>query len=101
MAKFKPNFRRLSVPKKAAKARQIVTALTGNTNFPNPNPPLAMITASANGLDGAYGITQSTKQDLKTAVTDQSVKEEGLDQLVCQIASYVGNLAGNDKQMVT
>ncbi len=101
MAKVKLNFRRLSVPEKIAKARQIVTALTGNTNFPNPNPPLATITAGVNGLDGAHGITQSTKQDLKTAVTNQSVKEDALDQLVSQIASYVENVAGNDEALIT
>ena len=62
MAKVKLNFRRLSVPEKIAKARQIINALTGNTNFSNPTPPLATITASVNALDGAYTTTQSRKQ---------------------------------------
>jgi hypothetical protein len=100
MAKVKLNFRRLSVPEKIAKARQIVTALTGNTNFSNPNPPLATITAGVNDLDGAYTTTQSRKQGVKTAVTDQTTKEDALIQLMSQCASYVEGVAGNDETLI-
>jgi len=90
MAKVKLNFRRLSVPEKIAKARQIVTALTGNNNFPNPSPPLATITAGVKRTSiGAYTTTQSRKQAVKTAVTDQTTKEDALIQLMSQCASYV------------
>lgn len=101
MAKVKLNFRRLSVPEKVAKARQIATAMSGNARFPNPNPPLAAITAGANSLDDAYTTLQATKQAVKTAATDQTVKEDALDQLVSQIASYVENVAGNDETIIT
>src|SRR5438552_369792 len=89
MAKVKLNFRRLSVPEKIAKARQIITALTGNASFPNPNPPLETITAGINALDGAYATTQSRKQAVKTAVADQTTKEDALDQLISKCGSYV------------
>ena len=100
MAKVKLNFRRLSVPEKIAKAKQIVTALTGNANFPNPNPPLATITAGTNGLSGAYTTTQAAKQALKAGVADQSAKEDVLDQLISQIASYVESAAGADEALI-
>ena len=100
MAKVKLNFRRLSVPEKIAKARQIVTALTGNASFPNPNPPLATITAGVNDLDGAYTTTQSRKQGVKTAVADQTTKEDALDQLISQCGSYVESVAGNDETLI-
>ena len=101
MAKVKLNFRRLSVPEKIAKARQIITALTGNASFPNPNPPLATITAGVNDLDGAYTTTQSRKQGVKTAVADQTTKEDALDQLISQCGSYVESVAGNDETLIT
>jgi hypothetical protein len=100
MAKVKLNFRRLSVTEKIAKAQQIVTALTGNASFPNPNPPLATITAGANGLSGTYTTTQAAKQALKTAVADQSAKEDSLDQMISQIASYVESVAGADEALI-
>jgi hypothetical protein len=87
MAKARLNFRRLSVPEKIAKAKQIVTSLTGNPNFPNPSPPLATMTTGINDLEGAYTTTQSAKQSVKSAVTDQSAKEDRLDQLMSQSAS--------------
>jgi hypothetical protein len=100
MAKAKLNFRRLSVPEKIAKAKQIVTALTGNPNFPNPSPALATMTAGINDLEAAFTITQAAKQSLKSSVTDQSAKEDRLDQLVSQSASYVESVAGNDEKLI-
>jgi len=100
VAKVKLNFRRLSVPEKIAKARQIVTAITGNSSFANPTPPLATITGAVNDLNAAYTTTQASKQAVKTAVADQSAKEDSLDQLISQCASYVESVAGTDETLV-
>lgn len=100
MAKAKLNFRRLSVPEKIAKAKQIVTSLRDNPNFPNPSPSLTAMTTGINDLDTAYTTTQAAKQSLKSAVTDQSAKEDRLDQLVSQSASYVESVAGNDERLI-
>jgi hypothetical protein len=100
MAKVKLNFRRLSVAEKIAKAQQIVTALTGNASFPNPNPPLATITTGTNSLSGAYATALAAKAALKAAVADQSAKEDALDQLISQIASYVESVAGMDETLI-
>ena len=54
MAKVDLNLKKLTIPGKIALARKIVTAMTGNPNFPAPNPPLADITAAANGLEASY-----------------------------------------------
>jgi hypothetical protein len=101
MAKVKLNFRRLSVAENIAKARQIVTALTGNAKFPNPNSPLETITDGANALEAAQATTQSRKQAVKTAVADQTVKEDSLDQLMSQCAGYVESVAGNNETLIT
>lgn len=44
MAKVKLDFKRLPIAEKIVRARQIIKNLTGNPDFPNPNPPLAQIT---------------------------------------------------------
>jgi hypothetical protein len=46
MARIRLNLKNLSITDKLAKGRQIVTAMTNNASFPNPNPPLTEITAS-------------------------------------------------------
>jgi len=45
MARIKLNLRGLSVTDKIAKGQQSLTAMTNNTNFPNPSPPLTEVTA--------------------------------------------------------
>ena len=60
MPKVKLNISRLSINDKIGKCRQIVTAITGNPNFPSPNPPLATITAALNDLDAATNAAAST-----------------------------------------
>jgi hypothetical protein len=100
MAKVKLNFRRLSVPEKISKAKEMVTALTGNPDFPNPSPALAIITAAINALEASYTTTQSLKSSLSASVADQSVKEDGLDQLVSQMASYVEAVAGANEALI-
>ena len=50
MAKIKLNLKSLSTPEKIARARQIVTALTGNKDFTTPNPSLAQVTAAIDAV---------------------------------------------------
>jgi len=101
MAKVKLNFRRLSVPEKLAKARQITAALTGNPKFTNPVPPLAVLTAGINDLDGAYTTSQASKQAWRSAVDVQTAKADALDQLFSQCASYVESVAGPDESVIS
>lgn len=101
MAKVKLNFRRLSVPEKVAKARHVVNSLSGNASFPNPSPTLAAITTCINDLEAGSAVTQTKKQDYQNAVADQTGKEDALDQLMSQIASFVDSVAGNDEMLIT
>src|SRR5260370_32152199 len=101
MAKVKLNFRRLSVPEKLAKARQIITALTGNPKFTNPVPPLATLTAGANDLESAYTTAQANKQAWRNAVDVQTAKADALDQLFSQCGKYVEPAAGPDESVIS
>src|SRR5713226_4312994 len=101
MAKVKLNFRRLSVPEKLTKARQIITALTGNPKFANPVPPLATLTAGANDLESAYTTAQANKQAWRNAVDVQTAKADALDQLFSQCGSYVESVAGADESVIS
>jgi len=101
MARIRLNLRSLSVTDKIAKGRQIVTAMTNNTNFPNPSPPLTEITASLDELTQAFALVQSAKSEVSTRVVTQDNSEARLDQLLTQLAGYVESVAGRDDTLIT
>ena len=100
MAQIKLNFSRLSIPEKVARARQIVTALTGNPHFTGPQPPLTSITTAANDLEAAFADAQASRQEANTKTTIQNAKEDVLDKLVSQSAAYVTAVGGGDEVII-
>ena len=100
MAKLKLNFSRLSLSEKLAKARQIVTALTGNTNFPTPSPALTAVTTAVNETEAAAADAQQARQTAKEKTSIQNQKEDALERLIVQLASYVESVAGDDEQLI-
>ncbi len=98
--RIKLNLSRLSLTEKVAKGRQIVTALTGNSDFPTPTPALAGITTAINDLEAAYIAVQAVRQQAKTMTTDQNNKEDILDRVLMQLASYVEAVAGDDLVLI-
>src|SRR6185436_12557206 len=101
MARIRLNLRSLSVTDKIAKGRQIVTAMTNNTNFPNPSPPLTEITAALDELTQAFALVQSAKSEVSTRVVTQNNVEAKLDQALTKLAGYVESVAGRDDQLIT
>jgi hypothetical protein len=53
MAKVRLNLRDMTIPEKVAFARQVISAMTNNTNFPTPTPTLGEVTVAANDLEVA------------------------------------------------
>jgi hypothetical protein len=100
MSKIKLNLRKLPIQEKIAKARTIVTSLTGNPNFPTPSPTLVLITGAIDALETAAATVQADKAKLKTDVSAQSEKEDSLDQLITQLAGYIQSVAGDDETKI-
>lgn len=100
MAKIKLNFSRLSLSEKIAKARQIVTALTDNPSFPTPSPALATVTTGINDAESAAADAQQARQTAKEKTSIQNQKEDALEKLVSQLASYVESVAGDDAALI-
>jgi hypothetical protein len=86
----------LSVPAKIQYGRRLATAITGNPNFPTPNPAIAAITAGADELETAYNDAKAARLVAKTKTLVQDEREASLDFLVAQLASYVDNASGGD-----
>jgi len=101
MARIRLNVRKLSVTDKIAKGRQIVTAMTNNTNFPSPNPPLTEVTALLDELAQDFALLQSARSEVTTRVVKQEKTSERLDQALTQLAGYVESVAGRNDALIT
>jgi hypothetical protein len=100
MARIKLNLRNLSIPEKLARAQQIVTALTGNSNFTSPHPPLAQVTAIIEDLEAASHAAQAARQEAKARTAAQNAKDEALDQTLTQLVAYVESVAGSNEELI-
>lgn len=97
MSKIKLNLSRLPITEKIAKARQIVSAMTNNPDFPSPQPPLAQATTAIDELDTAYADAQAARQDAKTKTSIQNQKEETVDRTMSRLASYIESASDGDE----
>ncbi len=100
MSRIKLNFSRLTLTEKIARARQIVTALAGNARFPTPIPALATVTTAIDDLEKAFTASQAARQEAKAKTTDQNNKEDIVDRVLTQLASYVEAVAGDDETLI-
>ena len=101
MARIRLNLKNLTVTEKVAKGRQIVTAMSNNTSFPNPNPPLAEVTAALDELTQAFALVQAAKSEVTTRVVNQDNAGAKVDQVLTQLAGYVESVAGKDETLIT
>ena len=100
MARIRLNLRNLSITEKIARGRQIVTAMTNNTSFSNPHPPLTEVTAAVDELEKAFGSVQAAKSEVTTRVVTQDSAEMKMDQALTQLAAYVESVAGRDDAII-
>jgi len=101
MARIRLNLRNLSVTEKIAKGRHIVSSMTNNARFTNPNPPLTDVTAVLDELTQAYALVQSARSEIATRVITQDNVEIKIDQALTQLAGYVESIAGRDDTLIT
>ena len=101
MAGIRLNLRSLTVTEKIAKGRQIVTAMTNNASFANPNPPLIEITAALDELTQAFALVQAARSETTTRVVSQDNAEAKVDQALTKLAGYVESVAGKDDMLIT
>jgi hypothetical protein len=101
MARIRLNLKNLTVTEKVAKGRQIVTAMSNNASFINPNPPLVEVTAALDELAQAFALVQAVKSEVTTRVVNQDNAGVKVDQLLTQLAGYVESVAGKDETLIT
>ena len=96
MAHVKTNLAKLKTTEKIQFARQIVTDMTSNPNFPMPTPALPSVAAAATTLEAAYNAAQTARQISKSKTAAVSPADEALNLALTQLANYVQNASGGD-----
>jgi hypothetical protein len=100
MANARLGIRNLSIPQKIQQLRQIVTKMTGNANFPAPDPALATMTTAINKLETDYNDGQSKRQTAQAATNLQNQSETALDTLARALAAHVDSVAKGDETII-
>ena len=101
MPRVRLNLKSLTVTEKIAKGRQIVTAMSNNPSFPNPNPPLTEVTTALDELTQAFALVQAAKSEVTTRVVTQDNVGAKVDEVLTKLASYVESVAGKDETLIT
>jgi hypothetical protein len=95
--KIRNNFSRLNDSNLEVKANTIIAAMTGNTNFPSPVPPLAEVVTAATDYSTAL---VAVKQGGKTEVAVKNQKRKALENLLITLASYVTMTSKGDRAVM-
>lgn len=96
MAKPKLNLRDLDALQKVQKANDIVDAMTGNANYPAPNPVLAAVTAKSDALSAAFSAREVAKQTLDERQELLATAGGDLDAALTGLMAYVESASGGD-----
>ncbi|MBI5217346.1 MAG: hypothetical protein HY958_00250 [Bacteroidia bacterium] len=84
------DFIKYPISEKVDFSKNTVTKMTGNSNFPTPDVPLAQITTAANNLETAYNAAQGGGTQLTAAM---HAAEKVLDDLLRKQVLYVERIA--------
>jgi len=87
-----------AVPALIALARSMVTSMTNNASFPNPDPTLAAVTAATNELETAE---TAAKARTHGAVAARNDKRVALVTLLEQLKAYIQKTADADLEIAT
>ena len=96
MAKVKLGLSTLSPQEIIGLTNQIVTMMTGNANFTNPNPPLATVTTQKNTTNTSITTYDTTKATAEGNRITRDTNVGTLKGLLSQLATYVENASGGD-----
>ena len=97
MKKVKMYFRKLSIPEKIQKARNLVARMDGNVSFSNPVPSLTEVSKAADALENAY---EEALNGGKLQIAQQRQCESVLDTLIVSLAGYVQSASFGDETVI-
>ena len=100
MASIKLELDGLNALQLSGKAQAIITALTGNADFPAPEPALTVLTTQADDVAAAYATQKQKEADASaaTAATDASI--ETLKASLRTLGAYIQKTSDGDASKI-
>ncbi|MCB1278577.1 MAG: fibronectin type III domain-containing protein [Prosthecobacter sp.] len=81
-------------------AQAHITAMTGNANFPTPDPDAAAFAASVAAFDTALTTSDTAQQTAREKVALKDAERASLEQALAQRGNYVENASGGDEAKI-
>jgi hypothetical protein len=100
MAKVKLDLASLDPDGMTGKADAIKTAMTGNANFPTPNPPLATLGTDNTTAKTKVSAQKNAQLAAKQATTDRDAALDVVANDLTLLAAYVENASGGDREKI-
>lgn len=100
MAKIKLGLRDKDVSEKIQLSKDVETGMTGNVNFPTPDPPIATLVTARTTAETSLTSYNAAKidADMKKTLLDNA--EADLEQVLKNMANYVEGRASGDVAMI-
>lgn len=99
-AKVKLNLRNFTLEEKVGFAKQFVSSLTGNKDFPTPTPPLKDVTATITATETALGELKNARKVVSSKMSILDDKVSDLDAVLNQLGAYVENIAKGNETLI-
>jgi hypothetical protein len=96
MAKAKLGMDKLTDEQVVSEATNIHTAMTGNANFPTPNPTMAALLTAINTAQAKLNTYNAAVTATQTALNDRDAAMAALRAALSLLAAYVDNASGGD-----
>jgi hypothetical protein len=100
MMKVVLDLKSLTIPQKVEFGRQVITSITGNSNFPTPSPALTVVGTACTDLETAYNNAEQARLLAKSKTAIQNQKEAAFNDVMNQLANYVENTSGGDEAKI-
>jgi hypothetical protein len=100
MAKVKLGLDKMTPDQLAAFATTVKTAMTGNANFPAPNPTLTALGTAITTLQTRIAAYNAAVASGDTALADRDAADLALRGALTTLAAYVDNASGGDRTKI-
>ena len=100
MGKVKQELNRKTTTEKVEYGENVVTQLTGNANFSNPNPSLVEVKDTITNVRTAYADSEAARKMAQTKTSLLYQQESKLDSVLVQLGAYVENVSNGDEALI-
>ncbi len=100
MAKVKLELSKKNTSEKAVLGNKVVTNMTENPNFPNPNPTLDVLRTATDNMSSAANEVEAARKTVQVKMSLLSQQESIFDGVITQMGTYVDNTSNGDEAII-